>query len=73
MNKLVHAAERKAFQSVLECIIKKGQTEDVAELADSLLNLVQKILGDSWTPEAYENLRRIFAKPDGKWVRPVII
>ena len=71
MNKIVHAAERKAFQSVLERIIKKGQKEDVAELADSLLNLVQKILGDSWTPEAYDNLRRIFAKPDGKWVRYV--
>ena len=35
MNKIAHAAERKAFQTILNRIIEKGQTEDVSELAES--------------------------------------
>ena len=33
-NKIVHAAERKAFQTVLNGIVSKGQKKDVAEMAD---------------------------------------
>ena len=62
-----HAAERKAFETVLDRMIKKGQTEDVGDLAKELIDLIQKILGDTWKPESYETLRRIAEEPDGKW------
>ena len=51
-NKIVHAAERKAFQTVLNGIVNKGQRKDVTEMADSLVNLMEKILGDSWKQES---------------------
>ena len=63
-NKIVHAAERKAFQTVLNGIVNKGQKKDVAEMADSLVNLMEKILGDSWKQESYDMLRSIATNPD---------
>ena len=68
-NKIVHAAERKAFQTVLNGIVNKGQKKDVAEMADSLVNLMEKILGDSWKQESYDMLRSIATNPDSKWAR----
>ena len=68
-NKIVHAAERKAFQTVLNGIVSKGQKKDVAEMADSLVNLMEKILGDSWKQESYDMLRSIATNPDSKWAR----
>ena len=62
-NKIVHAAERKAFQTVLNGIVSKGQKKDVAEMADSLVNLMEKILGDSWKQESYDMLRSIATNP----------
>ena len=68
-NKIVHAAERKAFQTVLNGIVSKGQKKDVAEMADSLVNLMEKILGNSWKQESYDMLRSIATNPDSKWAR----
>ena len=68
-NKVVHAAERKAFQTVLTKLIDKSQTKDASEIAASLINLVEKILGDTWKPESYAMFRDIFANPDGKWAK----
>ena len=56
-NKLVHATERKAFQTILTSLINKAQTKDASEIANSLINLMEKILGDSWTQESYATLR----------------
>lgn len=67
-NKLVHATERKAFQTILTSLINKAQTKDASEIANSLINLMEKILGDSWTQESYATLRDIAANPDSKWV-----
>ena len=67
-NKLVHATERKAFQTILTSSINKAQTKDASEIANSLINLMEKILGDSWTQESYATLRDIAANPDSKWV-----
>ena len=66
-DKLSHAAERKAFETILDSMIKKGQTQDVGELANQLIDLIQKILKDTWSDKAYEDLRTVAADPDGKW------
>jgi MoaA/NifB/PqqE/SkfB family radical SAM enzyme len=68
-NKIVHAAERKAFQTVLDKLIAKGQTEDVSELANSLIELIRKVMGNSWSEESYATLRHIADNPEGKWAR----
>jgi len=66
-NRLAHAAERAAFKAILDSMIKKGQTQDVGELGDSLISLMQKILGSSWDAASFDTLRRIAANKDGKW------
>ena len=66
-EKLSHAAERRAFETILDSMIKKGQTQNVGELASELVDMIQRILGDTWKPESYELLRRLSEEPDGKW------
>ncbi len=66
-NKIVHAAERKAFKTVLDSFIRKGQNEDAGELAKSLISLVEKIMKGSWSDDSFETLRQIAEDPDGKW------
>jgi len=64
---IMHAAERRAFQTVLEKLIGKARQDNAAEAADTLINLIQKILGPAWSDEAYAMLHRIADNPDGKW------
>ena len=40
-DKLSHAAERKAFETILDNLIKKGQTQDAAQVATDLVNMVE--------------------------------
>lgn len=68
-NGLYHAAERLAFQTVLNKLIKTAETKDAAEAANSIVSLMEKILGDSWSKESYENLRYVADHPDSKWAR----
>ena len=58
MTNLAHAAERKAFQITLEKLVKKAKTENAGEVADSLINLIEKILGPAWKDKTYEALRQ---------------
>ena len=64
---LKHTAERTAFKTILDKIIKKGQTEDISDLAMSLISLMEKTLGSSWDPASFEMLREVAADKDGKW------
>ena len=64
-EKITHAAERKAFETMLDTIIKKSQTQDVGELFESLVNMVQKIHGSVWSPETFDTLRKISEDPIG--------
>ena len=32
-EKISHAAERKAFETILDSMLKKGQTQDIGDLA----------------------------------------
>lgn len=68
-SKIVHAAERKAFQTVLDKFIAKGQTENAADLANELINFIEKIMKGSWSDSNFEVLRQVAANPDGKWAR----
>ena len=53
MANVIHAAERKAFQLALDRVVHKAKEGNAAEVADSLINLIQKILGDTWKEETY--------------------
>ena len=64
-NKLVHAAERKAFELVLDTAGKKA-VNNREEGYVGVVNAIQKLLGDTWPPEAYDRLRATFSK-EGKW------
>ena len=71
VEKLAHAAERKAFETMLDSLIKKGQTQDVGDIANSLVDMVQKIHGSVWKPETFSGLHMIANEPDGKWAHYV--
>ena len=70
-EKIAHAAERKAFEIMLDSLIKKGQTQDVGDIANSLVDMVQKIHGSVWKPETFSGLHMIANEPDGKWAHYV--
>ena len=42
MEKAAHAAERKAFEKVLENFIQKGKTADAASAAQDLVDMAEK-------------------------------
>ncbi|MCC6095030.1 MAG: hypothetical protein LIV24_08465, partial [Eubacterium sp.] len=58
-NAIVHAAERKAFELVLNQVIKTANKEDGYI---KVIDTVQKFLGDTWRPQAFDNLRATFKK-----------
>lgn len=69
-NKIAHAAERKAFELVLDGVVKYAKKERTKGFVQ-LVNATQKILGDTWTDGAYDNMRR-FLGTDSKWSRMLI-
>ena len=50
-NKLVHAAQRKAFQLVLETVGKKA-VENRSEGYVEVIDAIQKLLGNAWKDTA---------------------
>lgn len=48
-------------------MIKKGQTQDIGDLAEQLIDMIQKIHKGTWSDESYAALRMIAENPDGKW------
>ena len=69
MASIKHAAERKAFQIVINRLLSKSKTESVAEVADSFINLIEKVLGNAWREKTYENLHKIAYDRDSKWAK----
>ena len=47
-DKISHAAERKAFETLLDNLIKNGQTHDASQVASDLVAMVQRLHGDVW-------------------------
>ncbi len=70
-NKITHAAERKLFKTVLDNFISKSQTKDASEMADSLINIVEKVHGNTWSESTYAMFHQIASDPNSKWARYV--
>ncbi len=70
-GKAAHAAERKAFEKVLDNFIQKGKTADAASAAQDLVDMAEKIQGSVWKKESFEMLHMIANEPDGKWAHYV--
>ena len=68
-NKVIHAAERKAFKTVLDRFIAKSQTESAAEAANDLIGVVEKIMKGAWSDGSFDMLRQIAADQNSKWAR----
>ena len=66
---LAHIAERKAFGMALSSLIDKGRKGNFSDEALSLIDRIEKILGNSWESSSYEMLRDIAKSPDSKWAR----
>ncbi len=66
---LAHIAERKAFELTFGSIINKiNNGEDASEVFASLIDKMEKVLGDSWQSSSYEILRKLICSKDNKWV-----
>ena len=66
-EKISHAAERKAFETILDNLIQKGQTQDAGQIANDLVNMVQKLHSDVWSEKSFQTLHMLANNPDGKW------
>lgn len=66
-NKILHAAQRKAFETALNTAMKKVDGNNNKGYI-GVIDLIQKTLGKGWPDQAYENLREAFGK-DGKWTQ----
>lgn len=64
---ITHAAERKAFELILNRIGKMA-TKNRTEGFEDMVDWAEKFLGDTWPKESYARLRRGFSK-DGKWTQ----
>jgi len=70
-EKISHAAERKAFETILDNLIQKGQTQDAGQIANDLVNMVQKLHSDVWSEKSFQTLHMLANEPDGKWAHYV--
>ena len=71
IEKAAHAAERKAFEKVLDNFIQKGRTKDAAAAAQELVDMAEKIQGSVWKKESFEVLHMVAGQPEGKWAHYV--
>ena len=62
-----HIMERKAFEKGLALMIEKSQEKDLLEVMLPMIDMLEKILGDSWEQSSYELLRTLAKDPDSKW------
>lgn len=67
-KKVTHAIERKAFEVAIDAAIRHTN-RDRAKALIQLVDLMEKTLGDGWSPEAYEALRNIFRDENSKWMQ----
>ncbi|MCD8037068.1 MAG: radical SAM protein [Clostridiales bacterium] len=65
-NKLLHAAERKVFEGVVDGVIKHVEKDPCKNMVQ-VINMIEKVAGDTLKPEAYDKLRSAFSEENGKW------
>ncbi|SEA34160.1 Radical SAM superfamily enzyme, MoaA/NifB/PqqE/SkfB family [Lachnospiraceae bacterium NK3A20] len=68
MASLGHAAERKLFEVAIDAAFNHVD-KDREKAMIQFIDLMQKILGNTWQPEAFDALRGIYENPDSKWCR----
>lgn len=68
---LAHIAERKAFELTINSIISKSRKGSFSEEILSLIDKIEKIMGDDWQASSYEMLRELAHSPDSKWAHYV--
>ena len=66
-NKLIHAAERKAFEVAIDSLIKHVGNDPTNMV--KIINIGEKFIGKSWSPEAYEKLKAAFSDENSKWAK----
>ena len=54
-------------ETILDSMLKKCQTQDVGDLAQQLIDMIQKIHKGTWSDVSFDALRMIAENPDGKW------
>ena len=65
MASITHAAEKKAFEVALNRVMKKSKNAREEGFV-GVVNAMEKLLGNTWPPEAFDRLRTAFGE-DGKW------
>lgn len=65
MASIAHAAEKKAFEVALNRVMKKSKNAREEGFV-GVVNAMEKLLGNTWPPEAFDRLRTALGK-DGKW------
>lgn len=66
-DKISHAPNAKRLRTLLDNLIKKGQTQDASQVASDLIAMVQRLHGDVWSEKSFQTLRMIANDPNGKW------
>ena len=71
MASLAHAAERKAFEIAISQAVKyvKKEGVDKSEQIGKIIDLVKKVMGNSFSDEQYEKARWTITSPESKWSR----
>lgn len=63
-----HSAQRKAVGLLIEGILKK-MGRDRAKSYLEMVDLAEHFWGNTYSPETYENARRMIQDPENRWVR----
>ena len=66
MASLTHAAERKLFEVAIDAALNHID-KDRNKAMIQFIDLMQKVLGNTWQPEAFDALRGVYEDPDSKW------
>ena len=66
MGSITHAAERKLFEVAVDAAMNHV-SKDREKAMIQFIDLMQKVLGNTWKPEAFDKLRGIYENPDSKW------
>ena len=66
---LPHAVERKGFEILVDAAIKNVNKGDRSKNLVKIVDMAQKVLGDAWSPAAYDKIRETLSDPNSKWMQ----
>lgn len=68
MDTLKHKAERAAFGVAIDGALKYARRDREQALL-KIIDLAEKFMGDTFTEENYNSVRKMIQDPDNKWVQ----